>query len=136
MIDRSKSIGQNIKEIIEKQGYTQKEVAIGTGIAESNLSRIVKGTNGTKPSPQTLEKLAAFLNVPIESFYNGDVRHVELTTKFLKELPDDIADAFTDVRNRDHLLFGLEVKDSGLPLEDIRMAMEIMKKHQETKKKK
>ena len=135
MVDGSnnRNLGLNIKEIIEKQGYTQKEVAIGADIAESNLSRIVKGAT---PSVTTLEKIANFLNVPKESFYNGDVRNTELASIFFDNLPNDLAEAFTDKRNTEYLLFGLECKDSELSLDDIRMAMEIIKKHQDVKKKK
>lgn len=121
-------IGKNIKEVLDKRGITQKEVCESTGIAESNLSKIIKGRSAV--SPLSLQKIADYLKVPVQVFYDGNARNSELACKFMKDLPDDIAEAFTDSNNREYLLFGLKVKDvvkgTGVSLKDIDMAIDIL----------
>ena len=132
--EENKSIGENIKEIIEKLGYSQKEVSVGTDIAESNLSRIIKGH--AVPSISTLKKLAEFLQVPVESFHNGEILNIELQNKFLDSLPNELREAFKDTRNQEYLLFGLETKNSEVPLDEIRIAIDMIKSLKQSQKKK
>jgi transcriptional regulator with XRE-family HTH domain len=55
-----------IKEICKQQGITVAEIAKRTGIFAPTLSRINNGGNTTT---ETLEKIAAALNVPISELF-------------------------------------------------------------------
>jgi len=49
-------VGQQIRKIVEARGVTQREVAIGAGIAEAHFSSIICGRH--TPRVRTLENIA------------------------------------------------------------------------------
>ncbi len=58
--------GLRIKEIMQEKGITQKKLAEDIGVAEISLSRSLRGN----PTLDTLERIAAALNVPITELFN------------------------------------------------------------------
>lgn len=69
--------GLRIKEIMQEKGITQKKLAEDIGVAEISLSRSLRGN----PTLDTLERIAAALNVPITELFSTDKQelcgHVE-----------------------------------------------------------
>jgi len=59
------TISQNIKRIRAKQGLTQDDLAKKANIKYSTLTKIEGGVV-TKPSVQTIQKVAESLGVPME----------------------------------------------------------------------
>lgn len=57
-------IGNKIKELREKKGLTQKELAEEIGVAQSTIAMIESGKN--KGSIKTLAKIANYFNVSID----------------------------------------------------------------------
>lgn len=57
-------IGDKIKELREKKGLTQKELAEEIGVAQSTVAMIESGKN--KGSIETLSKIANYFNVSID----------------------------------------------------------------------
>ena len=57
---------EKIKEICNKQGITQKELAEKLGITDISLN---KSLRGKYPQLQTLERIAFALNVPISELF-------------------------------------------------------------------
>lgn len=53
-----------LKEIREKEGYSQRELALKTGLAPQNMSRYESGQ--VEPNIETLIKLADFLHVTLD----------------------------------------------------------------------
>ena len=56
-----------IKEVLKEKGFTAVWLASQIGITQPNMSNMVSGK--TKPSLDTLEKIAAALNVPITELF-------------------------------------------------------------------
>lgn len=69
--------GLRIKEIMQEKGITQKKLAEDIGVAEISLSRSLRGN----PTLDTLERIAAALNVPITELFSTNKQdlygHVE-----------------------------------------------------------
>ena len=59
------TIAQNIKRIRAKQGLTQDDLSKKADIKYSTLTKI-EGGDVTKPSAQTIQKIAKSLGVPME----------------------------------------------------------------------
>lgn len=59
-----------IKEILKDQGITNISLADQVGITRPNMSNIVNGK--TKPSLDTLERIASALNVHISELFEKD----------------------------------------------------------------
>lgn len=60
-----------IKEILKDQGITNISLADQVGITRPNMSNIVNGK--TKPSLDTLERIASALNVHISELFEKDM---------------------------------------------------------------
>jgi len=60
---------QNIRRIRAKQGVTQDDLAKKTNVDYSTLTRIEAGVV-TKPSAQTIQRIARSLGVPMEELPN------------------------------------------------------------------
>ena len=56
-----------IKEILREKGFTSIWLSSQIGITQPNMSNIVSGKS--KPSLETLEKIASALNVPISELF-------------------------------------------------------------------
>ena len=64
-LDTMATISENIKRIRAKQGLTQDDLAKKADIKYSTLTKIEGGVV-TKPSVQTIQKIAKSLGVPME----------------------------------------------------------------------
>lgn len=56
-----------IKEVLREKGITAISLASKLGIAQPSMSNIVNGKS--KPSLDTLEKIAEILNIPISELF-------------------------------------------------------------------
>ena len=70
----SKKLGLRIKELREKQGYTQLKLAEILNMEASNLSKIERGVQ--IPKEESLEKLAQAFNVNLRDLF--DYEHLSL----------------------------------------------------------
>lgn len=59
------TIGENIKHIRKQKGLTQKQLSELSGINESQIRRYELGLNNSNPKIETVQKIAAALNVPV-----------------------------------------------------------------------
>ena len=57
-------IGDNIKQLMKENGYTQKQLAVRSQCTESAISRYVN--NEREPSIKILKKLAISLGVTVD----------------------------------------------------------------------
>ena len=64
----SKKLGLRIKELREKQGYTQLKLAEILNMEASNLSKIERGVQ--IPKEESLEKLAQAFNVNLRDLFD------------------------------------------------------------------
>ena len=64
----SKKLGLRIKELREKQGYTQLKLAEILNMEASNLSKIERGVQ--IPKEESLEKLAQPFNVTLRDLFD------------------------------------------------------------------
>lgn len=60
-------IGKRVQEIRKRKGYSLSELAEQAGVSKSYLSTIEREVQ-SNPSIQFLEKIAAVLNVPLDTF--------------------------------------------------------------------
>lgn len=74
-----KMLGEKLKEVREKNGYTQAEVEKATGIKREMLSYYENGRREIDIA--TLEKLAAFYGYSIQYFIK-DIEEPEVTLAF------------------------------------------------------
>lgn len=60
-----------VKEILQEKGISQGKLSRGADLPATTVRRLVHDTNYI-PSALTLDKVARFLNVPVESLYYHD----------------------------------------------------------------
>lgn len=89
--------GQYLKEIINKRGYSYRQLAMLADIDHTYISKIVNGKTGT-PSPEILKKLSRPLGVPYQELmaaagYLPDTTPV--TTRDIKQYENFIEHAQT-----------------------------------------
>jgi len=118
-------IGDKIKEILEKKGMTQAELAEIVEISEGHMNRIIKGKSS--PAYDKVERIAAALNIPMEAFHNKEITSAALAQSLVSQLPKDIVEALADKRNRDWIMLGVALKDTQLSQEDINVAVQMYK---------
>ena len=63
-------LGDKIKHLMKKNGYTQKQLAIRSGSTESAISRYVN--NKREPSIKILKNLAIALGVTVDELLKGE----------------------------------------------------------------
>lgn len=64
-------VGENIREIMKKKGFSQKELAVLCGIPESTLSRFVN--DECEPKASALKAIATVLGVTIDELFYGQI---------------------------------------------------------------
>ncbi len=67
---RNKPLGDWLKEQLERKGWRQADLARKSGLTTAEVSYLVLG-KGKKPDPDTIDKLARGLEVPIEQVYRA-----------------------------------------------------------------
>lgn len=58
------TLGDHIKEIIDRNGWSIRQSALKIGVSPAYLSKLINKKADSNPKPQTLSKLAKGLNVP------------------------------------------------------------------------
>jgi len=114
-------IGNRIQEILDKKGMTQAELAEKTDMSLAHVNRII---NGKAEPDKTVGKIAAALGVPVHALYSEDTQISALAIKNLENLPADIVRALGDKRQLDFILLGLNLSDSELSPEEIKLVVE------------
>ena len=61
------NFGTKIKQFREEKRWQQKELALAVGISQSHLSKIE--ANYITPNAELLKKIAHFLHLPVDEFY-------------------------------------------------------------------
>jgi transcriptional regulator with XRE-family HTH domain len=81
-------IGKRLKELREQASLSQGDIERRTGLLRCYISRVENGH--TVPSLETLERMAAALEVPLyELFYQGDSVTGPGSPSSAKELPEE-----------------------------------------------
>ena len=114
-------IGNRIQEILDKKEMTQAELAEKTDMSLAHVNRII---NGKSEPDKTVGKIAAALGVPVHALYSEDAQISALAIKNLENLPVDIVRALGDKRKLDFILLGLNLSDSELSPEEIKLVVE------------
>ena len=65
----NKKIGERIAELLEKSGYTQKELASMVGVTEASMSRYIN--NDREPKAEVIANLATALNTTTDYLISG-----------------------------------------------------------------
>ena len=97
-MDIKRQLGQRIRAIRKKKGYTQEKLAELINIEPPSLSYIETGKFA--PAVETLQKLSEVLNVDIWEFY-----YFENRTH--KQMVDEITHAMTTDENLTKMFYGL-----------------------------
>ena len=123
--EKSKELGEKIKEVIIKKKLSQKEVALKAGVSEEQVSRLMHGKN--EPLFVTIVKLAEALDIPMVALFDEDIETSSLIKGMMKNLPEDMAKKVSDADNTEWLILGLDMKDTDLSPEDIKLVVETYK---------
>jgi len=114
-------IGNRIQEILDKKGMTQVELSEKTDMSLAHVNRII---NGKAEPVKTVAKIAQALEVPVHALYSEDAQISALAIKNLENLPVDIVRALGDKKKLDFILLGLDLSDSELSSEEIKLIIE------------
>jgi len=82
--------GETLKEVINQQGYTQKEFALRLGLSEKHVSNLINAK--AELTKETAEKLESVLGIPssfwndLEARYREELVKVEQENKFMEEM--------------------------------------------------
>lgn len=114
-------IGNRIQEILDKKGMTQVELSEKTDMSLAHVNRII---NGKAEPDKTVAKIAQALEVPVHALYSEDAQISALAIKNLENLPVDIVRALGDKKKLDFILLGLDLSDSELSPEEIKLIIE------------
>jgi len=115
-------IGEKIQEILNAKGLTQVDLAEMVGMSGTQINRICKG-HGI-PNGKNIDKIAKALDVPAHALYSEeDAYSSVLALKILEQLPEDIVKAIGNKNNLNYLIMGLNLSDSELSPEEIKMVV-------------
>lgn len=107
-------------ELLEKMGIRPIEITRATGIPSSTFSDWKKGKS--KPNAEKMLKIANYLGVSVEYLMTGkDNAHKEAQNPY------------TDIKGI-YLSYAKEAQDSGIDPDDIRLALETIKRLRGDKK--
>jgi transcriptional regulator with XRE-family HTH domain len=122
-------IGNRIKDILEKKGMTQVDLAQKVNMSLAHINRII---NGKSEPDKTVAKIAEALDVPVHALYSEDAQISALAIKNLEKLPVDIVKALGDKRKLDYIVLGLELSDNqDVPLEEIKIIVDQMREYKQ-----
>lgn len=99
--------------IRDNAGYKDSDVASGTQITKSTFSDWKCGRY--TPKQQKLQKIANFLNVSLDYLMTG------------KEEPEEKKNPYSDLKGI-YLSYAKEAQDSGIDPDDIRLALDTIKR--------
>jgi len=81
-MDLKKELGEKIKRVRKKRGYTQEQLSEKIDISSRNLSNIELGVNF--PKSETLEKILKALDITTEELFAND--HIKTKSELLNEI--------------------------------------------------
>lgn len=101
MVNREK-LAKIIIELRKKKGYSQRKLAMISGVSNSTISRIESATSDA--DPETLKKLAPYLEIPYETLMQAagyididvnensvnDNKEISKVDKFLLKLKEEM----------------------------------------------
>lgn len=90
MTGKKLSLGDRIKQLRKQKGFTQDQVAEAAGIDSKSLSRIE--CNRFNPAIDTLQGLAAALEVEIQDFFLSDPSSPRALRSYLFEVISTASD--------------------------------------------
>ena len=82
----SKKVGKRIRELREKAGFKQFELAEILEMEPTNLSKIENGV--FIPREEKLYKIASALNVEIKDLF--DIEHIDTNENIIKKIHDNL----------------------------------------------
>jgi XRE family transcriptional regulator, master regulator for biofilm formation len=97
-----KTLGEKFKELRKARGYSQEAIADKLGVSKSFISLIE--SNKREPGPEFITKAAALFDVDIAEFYTHKIKS-----------PEDL-----DKEGLRWIIFGEELKQQGITLEQVR----------------
>lgn len=92
-----------MKRIREEKGITQEELSARTGITQGNISLLEQGQRPSKPSLQTLVRIAEALECPVtDLFLEESAREVhEALAPYLKKGKKGVRDAINRLSDKE-----------------------------------
>lgn len=114
-------IGNKIREILDKKGMTQEELALKSDMSVAHVNRII---NGKSKPDKTIARIAEALDVPVHALYDDNIQTTVLALENLKSLPNNVIKALGDKKKLDYILLGLALSDSTLSTEEIKLVVE------------
>lgn len=88
-------IGKNIKAIREKRGLSQRELDEKLGSTQQAIGQLEN--NKTSPRIETLDRVAAALNVTITDLIGSDLLSLTEKGRQAKKLPDSVIDSLLSI---------------------------------------
>lgn len=101
-------------QLLEKYNLTPYKVAKETGVSQSTLSDWKRGVS--TPKQDKLQKLADYFGVTVDYLMTGKT-----------EAPEEKKNPFSDLKGI-YLSYAKEAQDSGIDPDDIKLALETIKR--------
>lgn len=101
------------EQLLQKHGVTPYKVSKATGISQSSLSDWKMGK--ITPKTSTLQKIADYFGVSLDYLTTG------------KEVSEEKKNPFSDLKGI-YLSYAKEAQDSGIDPDDIRLALDTIKR--------
>lgn len=113
-----KAVGSLIKELREKKGYSQRQLALYSKVSNTEISKIESGDR-QNPNPEILKKIAASLNVDYKELFkaagylesdNKEQRNdnPSLTRRDEREIEKILEETRKELENAEGLMFSGE----------------------------
>ena len=100
----SRMIGMRVKKIREQKNMTMSELAEKAGVAKSYLSSLERNLQ-KNPTIQFLEKVAAVLNVPVDSLLRDQKEEMDLDPEWLNIVEEAMQSGVTKAQFREFIEF-------------------------------
>ena len=100
-------------QLLDRTGKKASDVAKATGIPSSTFSDWKKGKSS--PKAEKLQKIADYFGVSVDYLMTG------------KEEPEEKRKPYSDLKGR-YLSYAKEAQDSGIDPDDIRLAIDTIKR--------
>lgn len=108
----------NLEQLLQKYGLTPYKLSKETGVTQTSLSNWKSGRS--TPSSKTLQKIADYFGVPVDYLMTGTAENADKKNPY-----DDIKGIY--------LSYAKEAQDSGIDPDDIRLALDTIKRIREGK---